>query len=85
MVSTGSSIGSSPIRRTRATATPRPISTRIPWTFPEAIELWQHSEIAVECFGEEVHHHVLVHAEAEWLAFNQTVTDWERARYFERI
>jgi glutamine synthetase len=59
--------------------------TRIPWTFPEAIELWRSSRIAVECFGEDVHHHVLVHAEAEWLAFNQTVTEWERARYFERI
>jgi len=59
--------------------------TRIPSTFAEAIELWRNSEIAVECFGDEVHHHVLVHAEAEWLAFNKTVTDWERARYFERI
>ena len=29
--------------------------------------------------------HVLVHAEFEWAAFNRTVTDWERARYFERI
>jgi glutamine synthetase len=58
---------------------------RVPWTFPDAIELWRNSEIAAECFGEDVHHHVLVHAEAEWLAFNQTVTDWERARYFERI
>jgi glutamine synthetase len=59
--------------------------TRIPSTFAEAIELWRSSEIAVECFGDELHHHVLVHAEAEWLAFNKTVTDWERARYFERI
>jgi glutamine synthetase len=58
---------------------------RIPSTFPEAIDLWRSSDVAVECFGEDVHHHVLVHAEAEWLAFNQTVTDWERARYFERI
>jgi glutamine synthetase len=58
---------------------------RLPSTFPEAIDLWRNSDIAVECFGEDVHHHVLVHAEAEWLAFNQTVTDWERARYFERI
>ncbi len=58
---------------------------RIPSTFAEAIELWRASEIAVECFGADVHHHVLVHAESEWRAFNQTVTDWERARYFERI
>ena len=37
------------------------------------------------CRRGAVHHHVLVHAESEWLAFNQTVTDWERRRYFERI
>jgi glutamine synthetase len=58
---------------------------RIPSTFVEAIDLWRNSAIAVECFGEDVHHHVLVHAESEWQAFNNTVTDWERARYFERI
>lgn len=58
---------------------------RIPWTFAEAIDLWRGSTIAQECFGDDVHHHVLHHAEAEWLAFNQTVTDWERQRYFERI
>jgi glutamine synthetase len=58
---------------------------RIPWNYPEAIELWRASTIAKECFGDDVHHHVLHHAESEWLAFNQTVTDWERRRYFERI
>ena len=58
---------------------------RIPWNYPEAIELWRTSTIAKQCFGDDVHHHVLNHAEAEWLAFNQTVTDWERRRYFERI
>jgi glutamine synthetase len=58
---------------------------RIPWTFAEAIDLWRDSAIAKECFGDDVHHHVLHHAEAEWLAFNQTVTEWERQRYFERI
>jgi glutamine synthetase len=59
--------------------------TRIPATFPEAIERWRNSTIAKECFGDDVHHHVLHFAELEWLAFNQTVTDWERRRYFERI
>ncbi len=58
---------------------------RVPATITEAIELWRVSEVAVECFGEEVHQHVLVHAESEWSAFNQTVTEWERSRYFERI
>ncbi len=58
---------------------------RIPSTYLEAIELWRNSEIARECFGDDVHHHVLNHAEYEWQAFNATVTDWERRRYFERI
>ncbi len=58
---------------------------RIPATFVEAIELWRTSAIARECFGDDVHHHVLHFAETEWEAFNRTVTDWERRRYFERI
>ena len=58
---------------------------RIPWNLPDAIELWEGSAIAKECFGEEVHHHVLVTAKAEWHAFNQTVTDWELRRYWERV
>jgi glutamine synthetase len=58
---------------------------RIPSTFPEAIELWRGSEVARDCFGDDVHHHVLRHAEHEWEAFNRSVTDWERQRYFERI
>ena len=39
---------------------------------------------AGECFGDAVHHHILTMAKAEWHAFNQTVTDWELRRYFER-
>jgi glutamine synthetase len=58
---------------------------RIPSTYVEAIELWRTSDVAKQCFGEDVHHHVLNHAEFEWRAFNATVTDWERHRYFERI
>jgi glutamine synthetase len=58
---------------------------RIPWNIVEAIELWRSSAVAKECFGDDVHHHVLNFAEQEWRAFNQTVTDWELKRYFERI
>jgi glutamine synthetase len=58
---------------------------RIPTTFVEAIELWRASAIAKRCFGDDVHQHVLRHAEFEWEAFNHAVTDWERHRYFERI
>jgi glutamine synthetase len=58
---------------------------RVPTTLAEAIERWRRSDIARECFGDDVHHHVLTFAEAEWAAFNNSVTDWERRRYFERI
>ena len=58
---------------------------RIPWNLPEAIALWEGSSIARECFGDDVHHHILTMAKAEWQAFNQTVTDWELRRYWERI
>ena len=58
---------------------------RIPWNIVDAIDLWQRSTIARECFGDDVHHHILTMAKAEWTAFNQTVTDWELRRYWERI
>lgn len=58
---------------------------RIPWSIVDAIRLWEESTIARECFGDEVHHHILTMAKAEWEAFNQTVTDWELRRYWERI
>ncbi len=58
---------------------------RIPWNLPDAIELWRGSSIARECFGEDVHQWVLRSAQSEWEAFNQSVTDWELMRYFERI
>lgn len=58
--------------------------TRIPPSLYEAIQYWENSAIVRECFGDEVHHHILNMAKAEWRAFNQTVTDWELVRYFER-
>ncbi|MGZ4768124.1 MAG: glutamine synthetase, partial [Ilumatobacteraceae bacterium] len=58
---------------------------RIPWNLPDAIALWEGSTIAKECFGDDVHHHILTMAKGEWQAFNQTVTDWELRRYWERI
>lgn len=57
---------------------------RIPATLAEAADLWQRSDIARECFGDEVHRHLLNMARHEWSTFNQTVTDWERVRYFDR-
>jgi glutamine synthetase len=58
---------------------------RIPWNIVDAIQLWEGSAIARECFGDEVHHHILTTAKAEWEAFNHAVTDWELRRYWERI
>jgi glutamine synthetase len=58
---------------------------RIPWNIVDAIELWRNSVAARECFGDDVHFHVLHAAEEEWKAFNRQTTDWERRRYFERI
>ena len=58
---------------------------RIPWNIRDAIELWENSAIARECFGEDVHHHILTMAKGEWSAFNHSVTDWELRRYWERV
>ncbi len=58
---------------------------RIPWNLPDAIELWRRSSIARDVFGDDVHHWILRSAENEWESFNQSVTDWELMRYFERI
>jgi glutamine synthetase len=58
---------------------------RIPATLVEAIEELRSSAIALEAFGEEVHHHLLNTAEQEWASANRHVTDWELARNFERI
>lgn len=58
---------------------------RVPTTLIEAIELWEASDLARECFGDDVHHHIATLARHEWQAFQRTVTDWELVRYFERI
>lgn len=58
---------------------------RIPSTLVEAIDELRGSKVAVEAFGAEVHHHLLNTAVQEWEASNRYVTDWELARYFERL
>lgn len=58
---------------------------RIPSTLVEAIEAFEHSEVAKSAFGEEAHFHLLHMARAEWQAFNNTVTDWELRRNFEQL
>jgi glutamine synthetase len=57
---------------------------RIPTTLVEAVDELRGSEVAVEAFGADVHHHLLNTAVQEWEASNRHVSDWELARYFER-
>ncbi len=58
---------------------------RIPSTIVEAIDELRGSEVALEAFGPEVHHHLLNTAVQEWEASNRHVSDWELARNFEWI
>ena len=57
----------------------------IPSTLVEAIELFDHSDVALAAFGEDVHFHLLNTARQEWRIFNSVVTDWELRRGFERL
>ncbi|MCL4293293.1 MAG: glutamine synthetase family protein [Acidimicrobiia bacterium] len=58
---------------------------RVPATLGEAIGELERSEVAAKAFGPDVHHHLVNTARQEWLAFNRSVTDWERRRYFEQF
>jgi glutamine synthetase len=58
---------------------------RIPWNIVEAFETFRDSEFAREAFGETVHYHLLHQVRDEWRSFNNTVTEWELRRNFERI
>lgn len=58
---------------------------RVPHTLAEATERFAGSEFAARAFGEEAVEHYAHFFRSEMAAFNSAVTDWERARYFERI
>lgn len=58
---------------------------RVPYTLAEAVELFERSDFAEEMFGAKVKEHYLHFFRTEQKAFNTSVTDWERRRYFERI
>ena len=58
---------------------------RVPTTLVEAIAELEASPVAAHAFGDDVHHHLVNTARQEWVRANQTVTDWELARNFERI
>jgi glutamine synthetase len=62
-----------------------PALARLPATLPEATDKFARSVLAREAFGPEVVDFYVHHARLETEAFNNAVTDWEKARYFERI
>ena len=57
----------------------------LPRTLAEAARLLEQSKLARRVFGEPVVQFYAHTARLEAQAFNDAVTDWERARYFERI
>ena len=59
---------------------------RVPSSLHESIRAFEGSEVARKAFGDFVFEHLLNTARQEQHIFdNNTVTDWELARYFERI
>lgn len=57
----------------------------VPKSLAAATERFANSEFAKNAFGEAVVEHYTHHFEMEQNAYNRSVTDWERKRYFERI
>ncbi|MBY0559789.1 glutamine synthetase family protein [Hyphomicrobium sp.] len=63
-----------------------PTLPRVPATMREAVSLFAASDLVRSDLGSDVHDHLKNFAENELDAFEQeTVTDWELIRYFERI
>ncbi len=59
---------------------------RVPTSLHEAVAEFEGSEVARKAFGDAVFEHLLNTARQEQIIFdNTTVTDWELARYFERM
>ncbi|MCJ7773836.1 MAG: glutamine synthetase, partial [Desulfobacterales bacterium] len=59
--------------------------SHLPLTLRDAVDLFKKSEFAINAFGKEVVDHYTHFFRVEQEAFDKTVTDWERNRYFERI
>jgi len=57
---------------------------QVPHSLNESIHELEKSQWAREVFGEEVVEHYLHFLSTEQRKFDQVVTSWERARYFER-
>jgi len=57
----------------------------VPSSLHEATDLFEKSRFAKRAFGAEVVEHYAHFFRTEVAAFDKSVTDWERTRYFERI
>lgn len=57
----------------------------VPKTLHAATDLFANSKFIQQTFGKAVVEHYTHFFRCEQQAFNNTVTDWERKRYFERI
>ena len=57
----------------------------LPSSLHDAVELLRDSKLARDSFGKEVVEFYCHTGELEVRAFNNSVTDWEKVRYFERI
>jgi glutamine synthetase len=60
-------------------------SETMPTTLRDALDLWEKSSLARASFGDEVVDHYANMARVELSSFDRAVTDWERARGFERL
>ena len=58
---------------------------RVPYSLDQALAAFRSSSVVADAFGAEVVEHYAHFTEVEVAAHQQVVTDWERARYFERI
>ena len=58
---------------------------RVTATLADSVEQFADSEFARQAFGTDVAAHYSHFFRSEVASFNAAVTDWERARYFERI
>jgi glutamine synthetase len=56
----------------------------VPSSLYEAIDAFEHSTFARRAFGDDVFEHYLQFVRTEQRKFDEVVTSWERARYFER-
>jgi glutamine synthetase len=58
---------------------------RVPYTLRDATDLFESSDFVKGVFGADVQAHYGHFFRTEQKAFDNSVTDWERWRYFERI